>query len=91
MTGHACVRPGGEAAEFHERQEAYGTGWSAGLAEDYDREYCVDLVHLAAFLRQTQPDVVEATDLGHDGPTRRKFLASPCLGNRASHNPMCAF
>jgi len=75
MTGRACDRPGGDAAESHERPVGYGTGWSAGLAEDYDREYCVDLVHLAAFLRETQPDVVEATDLGNDSPTRRKFLA----------------
>ncbi len=75
MTGHACDRPGGEAAESHERLVGYGTGWIAGLAEDYDREHCVDLVHLAAFLRETQPDVVEATDLSNDSPTRRKFLA----------------
>jgi len=35
----------------------------------------VDLAQLAAFLRQTQPGVCDALDLGQDGPTRRKFLA----------------
>ena len=35
----------------------------------------MDLAQLSAFLRETQPDVVDALDLGQDGPTRRKFLA----------------
>ncbi|MBU1746198.1 MAG: type I restriction endonuclease subunit R [Chloroflexi bacterium] len=52
-----------------------GTGWILGRAGDYDREYAVDLVQLAAFLQDTQPQVTEALDLDHDSPTRRKFLA----------------
>ena len=52
-----------------------GVGWSAGYAEDYDREYCVDLVQLSAFLHATQPEVAEAVSIDTDGPTRRKFLA----------------
>ena len=52
-----------------------GSGWSPGSYHDYDREYCVDLAQLAAFLRDTQPDVAEALALDEDGPTRRKFLA----------------
>ena len=35
----------------------------------------MDLAQLSAFLRETQPDIVDALDLGQDGPTRRKFLA----------------
>ena len=50
-------------------------GWLPGDPADYDREYCVDLVQLTAFLRATQPKVADALDLDHDSPTRRKFLA----------------
>jgi type I restriction enzyme R subunit len=52
-----------------------GVGWIGGNPEDYDREYCVDLAQLLAFLRETQPKVADALDLGQDGPTRRRFLA----------------
>ncbi|MGH8479936.1 MAG: type I restriction endonuclease, partial [Gammaproteobacteria bacterium] len=52
-----------------------GTGWLYGHAEDYDREHCVDLFQLRAFLSATQPKVAEALDLRQDSPTRRKFLA----------------
>ena len=52
-----------------------GVGWSGGNPHDYDREYCVDLVQLAAFLRATQPEAAESLALDEDGPTRRKFLA----------------
>lgn len=75
LTGSACdpgtVKP--EAAG--ERPAAYGAGWICGAPEDYDREYCVDLAQLSAFLGETQPEVADALDLGQDGPTRRKFLA----------------
>jgi len=52
-----------------------GSGWLCGHPDDYDCEYCVDLVQLRAFLRPTQPGVVEVLALDEDGPTRRKFLA----------------
>ena len=52
-----------------------GVGWSPGDFHHYDREYCVDLPKLAAFLRATQPHVVSSLNLSEDGPTRRKFLA----------------
>ena len=73
LTGHPCDRP--QAGAVRERPATYGVGWIGGDPNDYNREYCVDLAQLSAFLRETQPDVVEALDLGHDGPTRRKFLA----------------
>ena len=74
LTGAPCV-PGVPANRVQQRPATYAAGWICGAAEDYDREYCVDLVQLAAFLRETQPEVCEAIDLGQDGPTRRKFLA----------------
>ena len=56
-----------------------GVGWTPGSPHDYDREYCVDLVQLAAFLDATQPKVAEAVSIDAPsetgGPTRRKFLA----------------
>ena len=52
-----------------------GTGWILGQAQDYDREFCVDLPQLRTFLSTTQPELAEALDLEHDSPTRRKFLA----------------
>ncbi len=50
-------------------------GWIAGNANDYDREYAIDLVQLRTFLQATQKDVAEALDLDQDTPTRRQFLA----------------
>ena len=75
LTGAACDPVAASANLVHERPAVYGAGWICGAPEDYDREYCVDLAQLSAFLRETQPDVVDALDLGQDGPTRRKFLA----------------
>ncbi len=71
-TGAVPVKPGTIA----EAPAAYGgTGWILGDPKDYDRDYAVDLVQLAAFLRATQPEAVDALDLGNASPTRQKFLA----------------
>ena len=51
------------------------SGYAAGDPRDYDREYCVDLAQLRAFLRATQPEAAESLGLEQDGPTRRSFLA----------------
>ncbi len=77
LTGSDCApRTAGAPAVVAESKAAYGgVGWLPGDPADYDREYCVDLVQLAAFLRATQPEVAEALDLDNDSPTRRKFLA----------------
>jgi len=74
LTGAPCD-PGVPANRVQQRPATYAAGWICGAAEDYDREYCVDLAQLSAFLHETQPEVCEALDLGQDGPTRRKFLA----------------
>ena len=83
LTGHPCDRP--QAGVVHERPSAYSAGWTCGNPRDYDREHCVDLAQLSAFLRATQPSVAESLDLDRDGPRRpdcaaaeagrRKFLA----------------
>ena len=52
-----------------------GVGWNCGNQHDYDREFCVDPVQLAAFLHATQPDAAESLSLYESGPTRRRFLA----------------
>ena len=58
-----------------ERPAAYGAGWTSGDPQDYDREHCVDLAQLSAFLHETQPDAADSLDLEQDSPTRRRFLA----------------
>ncbi len=78
LTGSPCDPRGpgaGAAGEVCERPAAYGAGWICGTPEDYDREHCVDMVQLSAFLEATQPEPARALDLREDGPTRRKFLA----------------
>ncbi len=52
-----------------------GAGWLPGSSGDYDRESCVDLSQLSAFLRDTQPDAAEALALDSDNITRQRFLA----------------
>jgi type I restriction enzyme R subunit len=77
LTGTDCLpRPAGTPAVSPEAPtSAGGVGWLPGDPADYDREYCVDLVQLTAFLRATQPEVAETLALDDDNATRRKFLA----------------
>ncbi|GIX00847.1 MAG: hypothetical protein KatS3mg111_4179 [Pirellulaceae bacterium] len=76
LTGSPCDPGSGPVDDrVRERPAAYGVGWIPGTPADYDREYCVDLAQLSAFLRETQPEVAESLGLDEDGPTRRKFLA----------------
>jgi type I restriction enzyme R subunit len=75
LTGAPCNPISSGPPVVRERPAVYGAGWICGAPESYDREYCVDLAQLSAFLRDTQPDAAEALDLAQDGPTRRKFLA----------------
>ena len=58
-----------------ERPADYSVGWIRSDPQDYDREYCVDLVQLSAFLKETQPTSADSIALGEDSPTRRRFLA----------------
>jgi len=45
-----------------------------GSNEDFDRDHAVDLAHLLAFLKATQPKVVESLGIETDGPSRQQFL-----------------
>jgi len=72
LTGHPCDP---QLERTHERPASYGAGWIGSSPEDYDREYCVDLLQLNIFLKETQPNTADLLDLGHDSPTRRTFLA----------------
>jgi type I restriction enzyme R subunit len=74
MAGAGHAAPGGST--MAQPTALYGgTGWTLGDWHDYDRDFAVDRVQLAAFIVATQPRVVETLDLDHDGPTRQKFLA----------------
>ena len=74
LTGHPCDPP--QESRAAEARPGYGrAGWSGGNPHDYDREFCVDRVQLAAFLTSTQPDAAESLALDEDGQARRKFLA----------------
>jgi type I restriction enzyme R subunit len=76
MTGRSSSEPPppGEGISLI-RSRYGGTGWIPGQAQDYEREFCVDLTQLRTFLSTTQPQAAEALDLEHDSPTRRKFLS----------------
>ena len=74
LTGTDCETAQG-GRMIAERPAAYSAGWICGDPGAYDREHCVDLVQLAAFLHATQPDVAQSLDLYNDSPTRRRFLA----------------
>ena len=74
LAGHPCDPPPGPTVG--EPPAPYtGSGWSGGNFHDYDREYCVDLAQLSAFLHATQPEAAESLSLSETGPTRRRFLA----------------
>ena len=74
LAGHPCDPP--PEPTISEPPTGYGgVGWAGGNFHDYDREYCVDLAQLSAFLRTTQPEAAESLDLSEASPTRRRFLA----------------
>lgn len=73
LTGSNCLPMAGRTSDI---RAAYGgNGWLPGYANDYDREYCVDLAHLKQFLKTTQSKIAENLGLDEEGPTRRSFLA----------------
>ena len=74
LAGHPCEPPASGTTGVPSAGYG-GVGWSGGNPHDYDREYCVDVVQLRAFLRATQPEAADTLALDEDGPTRRRFLA----------------
>ena len=63
------------SAERPESDQADSLTWLQGDPAYYDRDNCVDLNQLAAFMNATQPEVAAALSLDNDNPTRRQFLA----------------
>ena len=53
LTGYPCEPGAVPTDEAQQRPAVYSAGWIGGRAENYDREYCVDLAQLSAFLRRT--------------------------------------
>ncbi len=49
-------------------------GYLPGDPGDYDREHGVDLAHLIAFLRATQPETLDKLGTEVTGPRRTQFL-----------------
>ncbi len=74
LAGHPCEPEATDALGEAAGGDG-GAGWAGGSPHDYDRDHCVDLVQLTAFLRATQPEAAEALALDEDGPARRRFLA----------------
>ena len=74
LAAHPCEPPASATMDIPPAGYG-GVGWSGGNPHDYDREYCVDVVQLRAFLRTTQPEAADTLALDEDGPTRRRFLA----------------
>ena len=75
LTGSPCDATLSPAGLEGKAAPSGGGGWICGNPQDYDREFCVDRVQLAVFLKATQPEAAEALGLDEGGPTRRKFLA----------------
>ena len=73
LAGDPCDPPGSPTGAENLKPRG-GVGWSPGDFHHYDREHCVDLPQLTAFLRETQPRRAESLGLAEDGPTRQKFL-----------------
>lgn len=53
--------------------EAY---YEKGFSKDYDKAHAIDTVKLIAFLKKTQPKIVEKYNLEQDGIEREKFLSA---------------
>ncbi|MBN8707835.1 MAG: DEAD/DEAH box helicase [Verrucomicrobia bacterium 61-8] len=79
MTGTTGLSPGTPGIIAETAPLTGGSGWFAGDAASYDREFAVDVAQLFAFLVATQPE--EAAKLGigdykdKKNITRQKFLA----------------
>ena len=67
LTGAPCDPASTSGKGFHERPATYGAGWTCGVPGDYDREHCVDLVQLAAFLQETQPEAARRSTSARTG------------------------
>jgi type I restriction enzyme R subunit len=55
-------------------RDLVASGYVQGHAADYNRDLALDVVQLLAFLRATQPKVVETLNLDAEGIQRTQFL-----------------
>ena len=67
LAGHPCDPPLGPTVGEPPARYA-GVGWAGGNFHDYDREYCVDLAQLSAFLRTTQPEAADPSTCPRPAP-----------------------
>ena len=74
LAGHPCD-PSTQSSNISPSVSNGGNGWIGGNWHDYDRNFCVDLTQLSAFLADTQPETAESLNLAVDGPTRQSFLS----------------
>ena len=87
LTGAACDPP--QDSMVRERPSSYGAGWICGDTQDYDREFCIDLAQISAFLHATQPEAAESLDLDLDEgrPHAAQVLGPPARrDNKARHH-----
>jgi type I restriction enzyme R subunit len=65
------------SASVEAKPDAAGTGYFAGSPKDYDRAQALDVSHLSAFLRVTQPEAFKKLAMTDDPKdiNRLKFLA----------------
>ena len=84
LTGEGCEPSGVRGADgggvagvvASDATASAGLGWVCGSPSDYDKEFCLDLAQLAAFLQATQPKTAAALpSLDADSPARRELLA----------------
>jgi type I restriction enzyme R subunit len=79
LTGVDCLAAGAERAVDEAQPAKGGSGWFAGKAASYDREFAVDVEQLFAFLHATQPDETAKLGIGDykdkKNIARQKFLA----------------
>jgi type I restriction enzyme R subunit len=54
--------------------ELVRSGWVEGKADNYDREFAVDLLELSTFLKETQESKTAGLELNQNSPARRAFL-----------------
>jgi type I restriction enzyme R subunit len=54
--------------------ELVRSGWVEGKADNYDREFAVDLSELSTFLKETQESKTVGLELNQNSPARRAFL-----------------
>lgn len=79
MTGTDGFESTGSGVVTEKAPLPEGSGWFAGYATDYDREYALDTTQLFKFLMATQPEETEKIGVGNytgtAGMARQKFLA----------------